>query len=316
MAELYFKSYKILRYEDGTSDTSEYNDMMPFETLFASSNDTLLKLDSINYTNGKYVVNLLNQSKYSMSEIDAKIRLKFNDEKVICETGNITVKGNTFIDYDYELCFENHNKYNDVKWVGSKEEKRISLKSLKYTQTNGKVTSTDYTPCKISIYDNKGNETFDDSFSVKVTDDEIIVFPYKVKVNTKKVYTITQIESGLSVILVLDYIVKDIKVTIPLKVILHSKAIGKDIWTMDGGYLLIDGKDKIMLNPCWLSPNMVDNYDTAYDGNIELTEGKHVFETFNVLCLDQKAKTHKEIKTKEDITISKATKSILITITV
>jgi hypothetical protein len=57
---------------------------------------------------------------------------------------------------------------------------------------------------------------------------------------------------------------------------------------------------------------MLDNYDTAFDGVIELTEGEHTFETFKIICIEGSTKTHKEIKLKENIKVDKATKSILL----
>ena len=315
-ADIYFKLFKSDEYEDGSINTYEYDELMPFIPSYASTNDDLLALAGINFINNKYVVDFLNLSKHSASDIDAKIKLLFNDKQIVCETGSITVKGNIIMDYDYELCFDNHNKFENIKWDNTKETKTININSLKHIMKNGVLVESEHIPFKVSFYDENGKERFDDSFSIKIDGSTLSIFPYKVSKTTSKTYIITQINTGLSISLKLDYLVNDKKTSIPLKVILYSKSIGYDLWTGEGGYLLVDGKDKIMLNPCWLSPNMVDNFDVAYNGNIDLSEGLHTFEAFNVLCLDNKAETHKEIKFKEEIIVNKATKNILLTMIV
>ena len=88
------------------------------------------------------------------------------------------------------------------------------------------------------------------------------------------------------------------------------------MWTGENGYLLIDGNESIKLNPCWLSPTMKDNVDTAYDGVIELEEGTHTFETFNVLCLEFASKTHRDCNIYNEIKVDKTTKNIILQIKV
>lgn len=305
---VYFKVFKTDIYEDGSKNIYEYDDYVPFMPSYASTNDELLSVTGIDYIGGKYVVELLNLTKKSTSDINIKIYLVplISDKQIICEPGNIIVKGNILTTYEYELCFDKHDKFKSLKWDNSKETKLVNVKSLKYTLKNGAIVETEYLPFNISIQNESGNEYFDDSFSVKANGDSISICPNNVYKSTSKTYTITQLDSKLSLSLKLDYTINELIKNIPLKVILYSKSLNHDLWTGGDGYLLVDGKSKVALNPCWLSPDMMDNFDVAYNGSIDLTEGLHTFEAFNM----------KDIKFKEEIVVNQTTNTILLTINV
>lgn len=303
---VYFKVFKTDIYEDGSKNTYEYNDYVPFMPSYASTNDKLLCVTGIDYAEGKYIVELLNLTKNSTSDISIKIYLVslLSDKQIICEPGNIIVKGNTLTTYDYEFYFDEFNKFKNLKWDNNKETKYIDIKSLKHTLKNGVIEETEYMPFNISINNETDNDYFDDSFSVKTNGNSISICPNNVYKSTSKTYTITQLDSKLSLSLKLDYTINELIKNIPLKVILYSKSLSHNLWTGGDGYLLVDGKSKVALNPCWLSPDMMDNFDVAYNGSIDLTEGLHTFEAFNM----------KDIKFKEEIVVNQATNSILLTI--
>ena len=312
-ANLFYKVFKVLKYENGDLEHNHYDKPLgDFKIESTSTDDRYLNVDSIkyNYDKNVYVVKLNNKTKQSIKDVDIRFKMKFD----VCTSsvGHVTTKGNTIIDYDYELCFDKHNKFENLIWNKVKGEKTIKLHSLKHVLVNGIEKEIENLPFKIGAYDENGKEFFDECFSVKINGDELAIFPYKVNKSVSRTYIIKQLESGLEIKLKLDYTSNDTKFKVPLKVVLYSKSLDKDLYTGDGGYLLIDDKDKIGLNPCWLSPTMMDNYDIAFDGIIELTEGEHKFETFKVICIEGVKKTHKEIKLKEFIKVDKATKSIIL----
>ena len=312
-ANLYYKLFKVFIYENGDLENEPYDKPLGDFTIESDSTDErFLSIYDIKYDYNKniYVVNLNNLTKQSIKDVELKFYIKF--DSINSPVGYIKTKGNTIIDYDYELCFDKHNKFENLVWNNTKKEKTIKLNSLKHILVNGIKKETETLPIKVGAYDENGKEFFDDKFSVKINGDELSIFPYKVDKSVSITYVIKQLESGLEIKLKLDYISNESKIKVPLKVVLYSKSLSKDLWTGDGGYLLIDNKDKIGLNPCWLSPTMLDNYDTAFDGVIELTEGEHTFETFKIICIEGSTKTHKEIKLKENIKVDKATKSILL----
>jgi len=316
--DIYFHPYKTLIYENGETEEIPIEDDLTASYESMSENTSELNVASIEKRGDNYVVNINNFTNSSMFDIPLSIRLVLlkNGKKVYTsDVEKIVVKGNKVVDYDYELCFNGHNKQKTVLWENDKTPKTIHINSLKHELINGKNSGYSRTPYKISIYDNKGVEKFDDSFSVKILDDEIITFPSNLKKDATNNYVITQKESGLKINLILSYKVKKKEVfKIPLKVLVYSNNISADIWTGDNGYLLIDNKETIKLNPCWLCPTMKDDIDTAFDGTITLTEGKHTFETFNVICLEQVKQTHRECNIYREITVDKNTKNITLQI--
>ena len=102
----------------------------------------------------------------------------------------------------------------------------------------------------------------------------------------------------------------------PLRVVVYSDNVEGEIWTGKDGYLLIDKKNRIDLNPCWLSPKMKDRVDIAYEGVVTMTEGSHMFETFNVILLGNDGKTRKDCNVYILTHIDKNTKNFEIQIKV
>lgn len=319
-AKLYFHPYKIITFENGDTEETEIEDFISYKYTTNSSDDKLLNINSIYEKEKNYYIKFNNLSSYSMKDIVVNAKLTFygkHGEKLFdSEKAIITVKGNQIIDYNYELCFDGHNKFEKLSWTNTSEPKYIKINSIRHKLINGKNAGKEQIPFKIGIYDKNGKEYFNDDFSIKIVNDEILVFPVKTNKNVNNIYTIIQKETGEKITLNLEYKIKKSSIKVPLKVIVYSNNIGKDIWTGENGYLLIDNSISIKLHPCWLSPNMKDNIDIAYDGIIELEEGIHIFETFNVLCLEYNSKTHRDCNIFNEINIDKTTKNIILQIKV
>ena len=315
-AEIYFHPYKVLTYEDGEKETFEIDEYVTVKNSFKSSDEKLINVSSVNKKGNAYYLNFNNISKYSMKNINITGKLYFyglNKEKLTeSNTVNIIIKGNQIVDYNYELCFDGHNKFKELVWTNSSEPKFIKVNSLKHKLVNGKNAGQEPQPFKVGIYEN-GKEIFDDSFSIKIISDEIVVFPAKTNKSLEREYIVTQKETHEKISFKLIYKKKNTSYEIPLKVIVYSNNVGSDIWTGENGYLLIDDNITVKLNPCWLSPNMKDNVDVSYSGVIELEEGKHIFETFNVIQLNHD-KTHKDCNIYNEINVDKTTKNIIIRI--
>jgi hypothetical protein len=195
-ANIYFKTYKVLRYEDGTLDSVEFKDDIPYDISFNASDGNYIRVIDVERIGDKYIIKFLNNTRDSANDIGVDIKLLFEDESIVSRSGYFVVKGTKHMN-------------------------------------------------------------------------------------------------------------------IPLKVIFSSKEIQEDLWTMKGGYLMVDSKTKIDLNPCWLSPEMEDTFDIAYEGSIDLPKGVHIFETFDVFL----GKSSNEIKLKEKLNINEETKNILLTLT-
>lgn len=316
--DFYFNPYKVYVYENGDTESGPIEEYITYKYVYKSGNEKLLGVNSISRKYGDYFVNFKNYTNTSMKDVPIEVKLVFYDAEdgklFESDTAKLLVKGNEIVDYNYELCFEGHNKFKTLSWENSNEPKFIKVNSLKHKLVNGKYSGNEQIPYTIGVFNKEGREVFDDSFSVKINGDEVLVFPYKVKANTANTYTITQTETGDKIMFSLTYKVKRTMYKVPLKVIVYSNNIGTDVWTGENGYLLIDGNTQVRLNPCWLSPNMKENVDTAFNGVVELEEGNHVFETFNVIRLDYPSKTHKDCNIKKEVIVDKATKNIILQI--
>ena len=316
---IYFHPFKTLVYEDGKTEEIPIEDDIMVTCEYMSENPSKLNVVSFEKKDDNYIVNLNNFTSSCMFDIPLNLRVSFYKAKKCIYTSDIekiVVKGNTVVDYDYELCFNNHDKHKVVLWENETDSKIIKVNSLKHMLVNGNNNGYTNTPYKISIYDENGKEKFDDSFSIKILENEIIAFPNNLKKDVTNTYVITQKESGLKINLTLSYSTKKEAFKIPLKVLVYSNNINVDLWTGDNGYLLIDNKEMIKLTPCWLCPTMKDDVDTAFDGIVTLSEGKHTFETFNVICLEQVKQTHRECNIYREITVDKNTKNITLQIKV
>lgn len=316
--DFYFESYKLLIYENGDKERVNIEEPLQTKYQYYSTDDNLLNIRTIDFINGKYYVRFNNSSSFSAKDLQIAIKLLFYlNDKLLFESdkANIIVKGTDIIDYDYELCFEGHNKYKTITWNNDNEEPElVNVNSLKHKLINGKYSGSEEIPYTIGIYDENGKEYFDDSFSIKIIQNKIFVFPAKKDKNITNTYTITQKETGFKINLTLSYQTNIKQYSLPLKVLVYNNNNGIDVWTGENGYLLIDGKQKIKLNPCWLSPTMKDNVDTAFNGIIELPEGTHTFETFNVISFGYEDKTHKECNIKEEIIVDDSTEEITLNI--
>lgn len=315
--EFYFEPHKYLIYEDGSSEETEMDEGLTTKYDYVSENNSMFNVRSIDKVGSKYVVRFNNFSKNSMKDISFNMVLSFyKDGKKLFDSdkAGIIVKGNVIIDYNYELCFEDHNKFTEELWDNVNEPRLIKINSLKHKLVNGIYAGAENTPYRIGIYNDKGEEYFDDTFSVRGMSDEILVFPVKTDKDVKKTYTVTQLGTKDKIQFSLTYKKKKKQLTVPLKVVVYSNNVGCDIWTGENGYLLIDGKNKIRLNPCWLSPTMKDKVDIAYNGKLTIPEGEHIFETFNVVSMNYKDKTHKPCNIKDKIIIDENTKNVILSI--
>ena len=318
--DLYFHPYKIITYEDGEKERVDIEEDLMFRFESKSSDNSLLKVSSIDKKDGNYYLQFHNLAEYSNADIDIEVKLKFygEDKKFIFEsdTAKIKVKANQKVTYSYDFDFGDDDKYIQVSWINSTEPKYVKINSLKYKRVNGKIAGKEYTPYKVGLYDENCKELFNTDFSIKTLDDEILVFPVKTNKDISNKYTVTQKETGKQISLTLTYKKKKTSRSIPLKVIVYTNSIAKDTWTTDKGYLLIDNTENIKLKPCWLSPSMKENTDVAYNGVIELEDGTHTFETFNVASINTDTSIYKDCNIFKEIKVDKATKNIIIQIKV
>ena len=318
--ELYFVPYKLITFEDGEVIKIKIKDDLLFKFETNSNNSNLLNVSSIKRKNGNYYLQFHNLAEYSNYDIEIETKIKFYDEnkKFIFEsdTAKIKVKANQKVTYSYDFEFGNNNSYEQITWINSVEPKYVKINSLRYKRINGKISGKEYTPYKVGLYDENCKELFNTDFSIKTLDDDILVFPVKTNKDISNKYTVTQKETGKQISLTLTYKKKKTSRSIPLNVIVYANSIAKDTWTTDKGYLLIDNTENIKLKPCWLSPSMEENTDVAYNGVIELEEGTHTFETFNVASINTDTSIYKDCNIFKEIKVDKTTKNIIIQIKV
>lgn len=314
----FFKTYKETKYENGDFKLEPVNEPFKFKVSSKSSDERLLSVSHVEKVDDKYVVHFTNYSRSSTMDIDVEVYLVFikEDENITfkSEVGKITAKGNEIVNYAYELCFDDHQKYESVVWNGDKSTKHINLKSLRYMTINSFIKETTETPCDIQCIDEKGNEIFDNNFSIRQENGQLTIFPYKADRSVVRNYNIVQKESKYSVSLRLEYIKEPNKRTIPFKVIIKSNNVKEELWTNRDGYIVADDDLKISLAPCWLSPSMAEKSDVAYKGSIKLANGKHQFKTSG-LMLSSSSST-KNVLFKKDIEVNDKTSEITIEIVV
>ena len=311
--ELFFKPYKLLLYENGEKEMVAIESNVVVSYSCVSSNRNLLNITGLHKSGDYYYLRFLNFAKGSISPIELKVTPIFLIDNAKIFKGEetlITVDGKDIIDYNYELCFDDHNKYKIVKWNEKPSQQVIDYSSIKYTLTNGKLTNEEAQPIKIGCYTKEGEEVYDDCFSVRVLPNKIIVLPIKTNKTVRKKYIITQQDTGDKIILDLFFERNVNTYDIPLKVVVCSEKVNHDVWTGENGYLLIDGKTIIKLAPCWLSPTMKNKKDIAYDGIISLEEGQHKLEAVNVILLNPN-KTHVNLYRKMTVNVDKSLKEIM-----
>lgn len=314
----FFKTYREIKYENGDFTLVPVDEKFKTKVISKSSDKRLLSVSHIDKVNDKYVVRFNNFSKNSKEDIKVEMYVVFTkeDENITfsSETGTITAKKNDIITYAYELCFDEHKKYENVVWVNEKGTKQINLKSVKYKVVNSFIKETTETPCDIWCVDENGNEIFDDNFSIKQENGQIIIAPYKANKNIVRNYSITQKESKYSVTLRLEYIANNTKRSIPFKVIIKSNNVKKDIWTNKDGYVIINDDIKINISPCWLSPNMAEKSDVVYNGKIILDNGKYSLKTSGLLLYS--SDSTKNISITKEFEVNDNTKEITIELNV
>jgi len=314
-ADIYFQPVFQDVYENGFIENNPISSDLKMDIKYKCSDSSRLYPSSLTEVNGKWYVNFINNTKSSMKDIALIIigAIKDSNNKVICESDPIpiTVKGNDIIDYNYELCFDGHNKYIKKSWSNNTDSVDINITSVRHKLVNGKEVSVE--PVKFKVTHVKDNsEQFDNVFSKKVNESSITVFPYKVNENVSFDYIITQDGSDLSLKMTLEYSKEEYKKLVRVTVDAVSENITNDVWTGDGGYLSIDNNINIPLNPCWLFPNMKDKRDTAFSGMVELTNGEHLFETHNVISLDAVTKTHKPCNVSKVVDIKETTQEVIL----
>ena len=314
----FFKTYKETKYENGDFKLDSVDEPFKIKVVSKSSNERLLSLSHVEKIDGKYVVHFNNFSKNSVEDINIEMYIIFTkeDEEIIfnSEVGKITAKGNDIINYAYELCFEGHQKFENVIWNNEKSTKYINIKSVKYTTVNTFIKDTSETPYKIECVDENGNEIFDDNFSIRQENGKITAFPYKANKSVVRNYNIIQKESKYSVNLRLEYITNEKKNTIPFKVIIKSNDVKEDIWTNRDAYVIIDNDLKISIAPCWLSPSMAEKSDIVYNGKIMLGEGKHLLKASGRILYS--SYSAKNMTITKDFEINDKTKEIVIELSV
>ena len=121
------------------------NDMI-FVDEYISNNDAALRINGWRKENDDYILNIVNGTKYSISDTELKLRgLIKNDNGEIIFSSNyfiISVKGTTIVDYKYELCFENHIKTKDIIFKDD-EAKILKINSIRHKIVNGKEVGID-----------------------------------------------------------------------------------------------------------------------------------------------------------------------------
>jgi hypothetical protein len=174
-------------------------------------------------------------------------------------------------------------------------EQDFNVKSVRHKLVNGKEVAIEAVPYVIipeSVEDSK-------QFSFATVDKvNIKIKPYLISEPKKITYYIIQNGTRKRIALNVAYKLKN-EVNMLLSVILHSNNIGKNIFTDNTAYMLIDGEKRINLNPCWLYPTIKGGYDTAYNGAITLSEGEHEVEVFNLKLIDYMGMFYDEIKFKK-----------------
>lgn len=318
--DFYFIVYKSLIFENGEKYTYKFNESLNVKYNLKTNDKEYLDVTGVVNDDGNYYLKFKDLTSYSLKNIYLTGKSSFyndNGEKITdSEEVNVTVKANKFVTYSYDFSFEDGSKHKELVWDNSTEPKFLKVDSFKYKMINNKVSDKELSPFKIINLDSNGKEYFNNDFSIKIIDNEIVIFPVKTKTNFNEKYIIVQRETGKKIEFTVEYRTKATLYKMPLNVIVYSNNVKYDIWTGENGKLLIDNNVEIKLKPCWLSPSMKEKTDTAYKGTIELVEGKHRFETFNVGATYSNTKETKCCDIYKEINVDKSTKTITLHINV
>jgi len=308
--EFFFEPFKMLTYENGDKEKALLGDDIKIKCSYISSNDELFNVKSISKNGSKYFVNFNNLSLYSIENISLELNLLFyKDDKKIFESnkGNIIVKGNKIRKYAYDFYFNNRTNNKKIEWIADNKPQMVKIHSIKrQISDNGKHGYE--LNAEFSI--DEKNHT--NNFILKGIGDEILVYPNNSEKETKETYYIRQKGSDKKLVLNLYYKPKKQVKKLPLSVIVYSYNSKENIWTNKDGYLLIDKKRRINLSPCWISPQMDEKVDIAYDGIIEIEHGNHVFEVINMVSSKGKGSIEKNCISNKHIVVDETTKNIII----
>lgn len=311
--------YMVDTYEDGSEECALLTDGYKMDLKYKSTDFQRLHPLSVSTDNGKWIINLLNATKSSIKDVVLDIIgvIKDYDGNVLFEGDKFSIitKGNEIVDYNYELCFNGHNKFYEYTWNNTNEPIVIPILSVRHKIVNGVEAGIEPVPYKVSfIKDNR--EAFDKTFSKKITNEGLYVFPFETSTNVTYKYEVRQQGSDKIASIVLSFNTNAKNKDVRLIVEAESNGITGDVWTNDGGYLTIDDDKKIPLSACWLFPLMKENKDTVFNGNIELPIGEHVMKTNNVISFNSMSKTHKDCNIEKIINVKEETNEIIVTIKV
>ena len=289
---------KFILYEDGTYDKTILTDEYYPSYEYVSTNDAALRVNGWRRDGNDFFLNIVNGTKYSITDTELSIKgvIKNSDGKKIYESDYflIYVPGTYNIDYKYELCFDEHVKVKDLIFDDDIEQD-FNVKSVRHKLVNGKEVAIEAVPYVIIPESAEDSKQFSFATVDKVN---IKIKPYLISEPNKITYYIIQNGTRKRIALNVTYKLKN-EVNMLLSVILHSNNIGKNIFTDNTAYMLIDGEKRINLNPCWLYPTIKGGYDTAYNGAITLSEGEHEVEVFNLKLIDYMGMFYDEIKFKK-----------------
>lgn len=315
--EITMTPYAVETYEDGSEELTMLTDGYKMDLKYRSSDFQRLHPSSISTDNGKWIVNLVNATKSSIKDVVLDIiGVIKNDSGDVVYEGNkfsILVKGNEIVDYNYELCFEGHNKFYEYTWNDTNEAITIPILSVRHKIVNGMEVGVEPVPYKVSlIKDNR--ETFDRTFSKKITSDGLYVFPMNTSSDKVYKYEVKQQGSDKIASILLTFKTANPKKEVRLIVEAECKSITGDVWTNEGGYMMVDDEKKIPLTACWLFPMMKDRKDTVFDGKIELSFGEHLMKTYKVISFNSMSKTHKDCNIEKVINVDGDTDIVKITL--
>lgn len=312
--KLYFIPRKKYTFENGSITYGCIEDEVSVGYDYKCDTNGMVSIYSIKQEGDKYYLLSTNSMHRCSKDVNCKIYgiIKDITGKEIFKTTpfSITIKGNDIISYQYELCFDGHNKYYEATWNNDSNVKTIPVKSVKHKVVNGIEREELPTPYIITCVDENNRPIADNSFSVKGLNNSILCYPYKLNKHTERKYSIIQKDTNAVISLKLTYKEKQLEKNVRLFVKMMRKGIKNNVWTGNDGLLLIDNKKIIKLKPCWLYPNATTDYDIAYDGIVTLGHGTHHFETFNVYAIDGISKTMTECNINKDIIIDNKTEKI------
>ncbi len=316
-AKIVLKPFRRFIYEDNTTRQQEGLDKgLKVAYEYTSTNDRVLKggkLKQIDF-NGTSVMKPIFSDNPYIDNVNLCVIGYIKDENgdYVAESNHstLTLKGENIVTYTYSLCFDDDTKYKELVWdYDSTIKQQVKIKSFKYTYINGienKCESVDVSINPINGWDD---------FTIRILPNNIIECnPFDINSgidNEEGEYEVVQMGSDNKINLYLSQHSNSSNKNVKLVVDAHKKEINDNIWINDGGYvdILEEGKPfkTVPLNTCWLYPNIGDNSDIIYEGDIELKIGKmYKFITNNIristplICGNPYKQTEIEVLIKPD----------------